>query len=223
MSKVDRAIILAAGRGHQLDGVNKVLIRHPKTGRTILDHAIDAFAGKSVTIVVGFRAIQIMELYPKLDYVLNPDWAVTGNAMSFGLALDERPTYAVSGDIFFDRPLIEDLDDLNSDLVLTELRENRSLTAIHCVLREDGAIAETYQGAVRDVRHPEAIGLFKISNPVLLDRWKKTSVRHGNLIVGQTLPCDGPGIASAPVGGHGFVEINTPSDYLRFLQRCHER
>ena len=81
MSKIARAIILAAGRGHQLDGVNKVLIRHPKTGRTILDHAIEAFAGKNVTVVVGFRAIQIMELYPQLDYVLNPEWAVTGNAM----------------------------------------------------------------------------------------------------------------------------------------------
>ena len=44
---VENAIILAAGRSLQLDGKNKVLIRHPKTRKTILDYAIDAFHGKN--------------------------------------------------------------------------------------------------------------------------------------------------------------------------------
>lgn len=219
MSGAERAIILAAGRGHQLDGYTKVLIRHPKTGKTILDHAIDAFAGKQITVVVGFRAVQIMEQYPQLDYVVNSDWALTNNAMSLGLALDDRPTYVVSGDVFFDRPLIERLDVASKDMVLTEARENRSLTAIHCMLREDGTVEETYQGPVRNVRHPEAIGLFKISDTELLQRWKKLCVRHGNLFVGQTLPCDGAPIMSVPVEDHSFVEINTPGDYLNFLER----
>src|SRR5690606_16619466 len=113
------------------------------------------------------------EQYPQLDYVVNYDWALTNNAMSLGLALDERPSYVVSGDVFFDRPLIEKLDAAPADLVLTEARENRTLTAIHCMLRENGTIEETYQGAVRNVRHPEAIGLFKVSNAELLERWKK--------------------------------------------------
>lgn len=220
MSGVERAIILAAGRGHQLDGYTKILIRHPKTGKTILDHAIEAFAGKQITVVVGFRAVQIMEQYPQLDYVVNYDWALTNNAMSLGLALDERPTYVVSGDVFFDRPLIEKLDAAPADLVLTEARENRTLTAIHCMLRDNGTVEETYQGAVRNVRHPEAIGMFKISNADLLERWKKLCIRHGNLFVGQTLPCDGAPVASVAVEDHPFVEINTPGDYLNFMERC---
>ncbi|MGP4690652.1 NTP transferase domain-containing protein [Agrobacterium cavarae] len=223
MSKVERAIILAAGKGHQLDGYTKVLIRHPKTGKTILDHAIEAFGEKQVTVVVGFRAVQIMEQYPQLDYVVNYDWALTNNAMSLGLALDERPAYVVSGDVFFDRPLIDMLDAAPDNLVLTEARENRTLTAIHCMLRDDATVEETYQGAVRNVRHPEAIGLFKISDSDLLQRWKKLCVRHGNLFVGQTLPCDGAPIFSAPVGDHPFVEINTPGDYLNFMERCRKQ
>jgi choline kinase len=161
MSIVNNAIILAAGRGHQLDGVNKVLIKHPKTGLTVLDHAIEAFGHKKITVVVGFRAIQIMEKYPQLNYVINYDWAVSNNAMSLGLALEDEPTYVISGDIFITPALIEELDNSSPDMVLTELRENRTLSAIHCILNESNAISETYQGAIKDVKHPEAIGILK--------------------------------------------------------------
>jgi hypothetical protein len=94
------------------------------------------------------------------------------------------------------------------------------LTAIHCILRDDNSIAEVYQGAVRDVRHPEAIGLFKISDTELLKKWKKLCIRHGNLFVAQALPCDIKPIDSVPVRDHTFVEINTPADYLRFMQEA---
>lgn len=219
MTEVNQAIVLAAGRGHQVDGMAKVLIRHPASGRSILDHAVAAFAGKRVVVVVGFRAIQIMESAPELDYVINRDWALTNNAMSLGLALNDEPTYVVSGDIFFDRELIEHLDAQGPNLVLTEARENRTLTAVHCVLRGDRSIAETYQGPIRDVGHPEAIGLFKVSDPDLLRRWKRFSIGHGNLFAGQTLPCDGAPVLSAERGDFRFYELNTPTDYLRLLER----
>ena len=48
MARVEQAIVLAAGRGNQVDGIAKSLIRHPVTGKTILQHAIEAFAGKKV-------------------------------------------------------------------------------------------------------------------------------------------------------------------------------
>lgn len=219
MSTVGHAIILAAGRGHQADGMAKVLIRHPATGRSILEHAVEAFAGKRITVVVGFRAIHVMEAAPKLNYVINNDWELTSNAMSLGLALDDEPTYVVSGDIFFGRDLIAHLDSLGPDLVLTEARENRSLTAVHCVVRDDQTVEGTYQGPIRSNAHPEAIGLFKISNPDLLRRWKRTCVAHGNLFVGQTLPCDMARILAVPRNEFEFTEINTPTDYLRLVER----
>ncbi len=219
MTAVQQAIVLAAGRGHQVDGMAKVLIRHPVSGKTILEHAIEAFAGKRVVVVVGFRAIHVMESAPQLHYVVNHDWALTNNAMSLGLALGDEPTYVVSGDIFFGRDLVAHLDSLGPDLVLTEARENRALTAVHCVLREDRSLAETYQGPIRNFAHPEAVGLFKISSADLLRRWKRVCLSHGNLFAGLALPCDGAPIASAPVGDFEFSEINTPADYLRLLER----
>jgi choline kinase len=219
MSAVGQAIILAAGRGNQLDGMSKVLIKHPRTGLSILAHAVNALAGKRVIVVVGFRAVQVMESAPQLEYVVNHDWSLTNNAMSLGLALNDEPTYVVSGDIFFERELIQRLDTEGPNLVLSDARENRTLAAVHCVLREDRSIAETYQGPIRDANHPEAIGLFKISDPELLRRWKRRCIAHGNLFVGQTLPCDGAPILATPRGEAEFHEINTPTDYLRLKER----
>jgi choline kinase len=216
----DRVIILAAGKSHQLDGISKALIRHPGTGRTVLDYAIQAFEGKRITVVVGFRAIHIMQNNPALHYVHNPDWALTNNAMSLGLALGDEPTYVVSGDIFIDRALIERLDRAAPDLALTSPREKRSLSAIHCVLGGEGVITETYQGPVRDMAHPESVGLFKISSPALLRTWQRRCLQHANLFAGQLLPCqDGP-IESVPLRDELFHEVNTPCDYLELLEAC---
>lgn len=219
MPRVAQAIVLAAGRGNQVDGLAKSLIRHPVTGKSILQHAIDAFAGKRVIAVVGYRAIQVMETHPQIDYVINHNWEITNNAMSVGLALEDVPTYVVSGDIFFDRPLIEFLDGEADNLALTENRENRPLSAIHCVTRADGSISATYQGPMQDPQHPEAIGLFKIADPQLLRKWQRLCLAHANMFGGQVLPCDGAPIMSVPRGQHAFDEINTPADYLRLKER----
>jgi len=216
---VARAIILAAGQGFSLDGVNKVLIRHPRSGRTVLEHALEAFAGKQVTVVVGFRAIEIMQYQPQLDYVINHDWAVTHNARSLGLALDERPCYVVSGDIFFEPALVRDLDAAPANLVLTDEAENRGPTAIHCVLSGGRRVSEMYPGLVRDPAHPQAVGLFKVSSAALLAEWKRRCMRHGNLFVGQLLPCDLDAVTAVSRRAHAFDEINTADDYLRLARR----
>ena len=221
MNAVERVIILAAGKSLQLDGISKVLIRHPADGRTILDWAIEAFAGKCITVVVGFRAIQIMQAYPNLNYIHNPEWALTNNAMSLGLALTEKPTYVVSGDIFIGRNLIERLDRAAPDLVLTSPREKRSLTAVHCVLDDLDRVIETYQGPVRDMVHPESVGLFKVSSPDVLRQWRRRCIEHSNLFAGQLLPCSPPCIHSVSLGNDDlFFEVNTPTDYIELIRSC---
>lgn len=218
MAAVKHAIILAAGKSLQMDGISKVLIRHPKDGRTILDHALEAFQGKRVTVVVGFRAIEIMQRYPSLNYAYNPEWALTNNAMSLALALDDTPTYVVSGDIFLSRELIERLDDAEPDLALTSMREKRDLSAIHCVLDANGHIEETYQGPMRSIEHPESAGLFKISTTTLLQDWKRRCLQHSNLFMGQLIPSPGQVKAINLLDSEPYFEINTPTDYLELMR-----
>lgn len=212
-----QVIILAAGKSLQLDGINKALLRHPVTGKTILDYAIEAFAGKKITVVVGFRAIQIMQAYPQVNFVYNPDWALTNNAMSLALALNEQPTYVLSGDIFLASELIRRLDKQVDDLVLTSAREKRSLTAIHCVLGLSQQVTETYQGPVRNMSHPESVGLFKISSPAVLREWQRRCFVHANLFAGQLLPCDLGVIEAVELRDEFYFEINTPTDYMQLI------
>lgn len=223
MAIPERVVILAAGKSLQLDGINKVLIRHPDDGRTILDYMIDAFDGKEITVVVGFNAIQIMQEYPQLNYVVNPNWALTNNAMSLGLALNDKASYIVPGDIFITKSLIERLDEEVPDIALTRMTENRVASSIHCIVDESGFVTEIYQGSVHSSAHPETTGIFKVSDASALRAWRKQCSLHANLFAGQLLPHTSIPIKSVDIQGDQIWEINTPVDYLNLIYHCKER
>jgi choline kinase len=217
-------IILAAGQGFLLDGMVKCLVRAPDDGRTLLERAVSAFDGHKITVVVGYRAVAVMEAFPHLAYVYNPDWATTNNSHSLGIALTEEPAYVLSSDLVFDPALIKAMDQAGPNLVLTELRENRVLTSVNCA-QESGCVRELYVGPLRVASDPEAIGIFKISDRRLLQQWKRNCLKHGNLFVGQNLPVATSGVEVCPfaLGQRAFYEINTPEDYLRVLQAHQQR
>lgn len=222
MKNVDHVIILAAGKSLQLDGICKVLIKHPVTGKTILDYVIDAFSGKKITVVIGFQAIQIMQAYPSLNFIYNPDWALTNNAMSLALALSDEPSYIVSGDIFLTSSLINRLETIDGNLILTSGREKRSLTAIHCVVNDQNCLLETYQGPLKSISHPESVGLFKISSPEVLREWRRKCLAHTNLFAGQLLPCDLTEVKSVSLMDDFYFEVNTPTDYMQLIKESQE-
>src|SRR3990167_4505263 len=179
-----RVIALAAGQGFQLDGLNKCLIRDPLDGRRIIDKIIRAFPNYPITIVVGYQAVRVMQDYPQLNYVYNQDWGMTNNSYSLGLALTDEPCYILSSDLIFEPELIMAMEKAPENIILTEQRENRTLTAINCIL--DGQrVIETYQGALRQQQDPEAIGIFKISNSKILHEWKQNCLQYRNLFIGQ--------------------------------------
>jgi len=214
-----RVIVLAAGQGFQLDGFNKLLIKDPRDGRTIMEKLEENFAGMSLTVVVGYRAIAVMHRYPHLDYVHNADWAVTNNAYSLALALDESPTYVVSCDLLFEPGLIERLQNGPDNAVLTQKRDSRTLSALNCDCEDDGTVRSIYQGPLRDAGDPEAIGVYKLSDRALLKEWRRRCFEYTNLFAGQNLPLDGASVHSIDVGGDRFEEVNTPDDYIRLLKK----
>jgi choline kinase len=214
-----RVIVLAAGQGFHIDGLNKCLIRDPLDGRRIIDKIIRAFPTYPITMVVGYQAVTLMQDYPQLNYIINQDWGMTNNSYSLGLALTDEPCYVLSSDLIFEPELILSMDQAADNVILTERRENRILTAINCVL-EGERVVETYQGVLRDTRHPEAVGIFKISDGALLRAWKKNCLQYRNLFIGQNLPLnpDEVSVLSFDKGDHRFFEVNTPFDYLRLLE-----
>jgi choline kinase len=216
---VESVIILAAGQSAESGGYPNILIQHPVTRKTVLDHALEAFKGKKITVVVGHKALQIIDKYPDLNYVLNHQWGITKNSYSLGLALSEEPTYVVSGDIFIGEKLIQRLESLEGDFALTEHRENRSISSINCILDSNGAISSTYQGPIQDSSHPEAIGLYRVSDPEVLSIWRSRCLRHNNLHAGQLLPADmGQVLARHIDKNEEFHEVNSAEDYLNLVK-----
>ena len=61
--------------------------------------------------------------------------------------------------------LINFLDKSGSDIVLTQNRENRTMSALNVSMDENQIIKEVYQGKLLDPSDPEALGIFKITSP----------------------------------------------------------
>ena len=212
-----RAIILAAGQGFQLDGLNKLLLRDPSSGERIIEQYMRQFKGMDITVVVGYKAIEVMQRFPTLDYVFNPDWKVTNNSYSLGLALSDEASIIASCDLFMDDAIVQKLVESGPNCILTDDSESRQLNSLNCSLAEDGRVTELYQGAVRSKGDPEAMGVFKISDRVLLAEWRRECMRHSNLFCGQNLRFDRYPLYAIDKGEHRFHEINTVADYMRVL------
>ena len=211
-------IILAAGQGFNLDGFHKLLLRDPQSGERIIDQYLRIYADTDITIVLGYKAIEVMQRYPDLNYIYNPDWKTTNNSYSLVLALNGEPCYVTSCDLFVDPEIIRMLKDAESDCILTENSENRQLNSLNCSIAQDRQIVEIYQGSVRSKKDPEAIGIYKITNKSLLSVWKKKCMQYGNLFAGQNLPFDVCNIYSVDKGKYRFHEVNTVMDYIRLIE-----
>jgi len=213
-----RVIILAAGQGFKLDGCNKILLKDPKTNKMIIDQYIEIFSEFDITVVVGYKAIEIIQVHPNLNYIYNDEWNISNNSYSLGLALDDRPCIVLSADLFFDGMLIERIVQSLPNCILTENRENRELNSLNCSINDENKIVEMYQGARHSSQDVEAIGIYKISDIDLLRNWKKNCFEHPNLFCGQNLKFDLADIFSIDLGNNRFEEVNNVIDYLRIIE-----
>lgn len=217
-----RVIVLAAGHGLGLDGYNKLLIKDPLNGKTVIENFREVFPSSQITVVVGYNAISIMNQYPELHYVYNESWSHTNNSYSLALALDDNPCFVVSSDIFIERATVERLQQAPADTVLTANRANRTLSSLNCIVAGE-KISEIYQGNLRDPSNPEAVGVYKISSVPVLRKWKERCMQYTNLFAGQNLPIDSEfPIYSTSLNNDRFREVNTPLDYIKMLEEWHQ-
>tara|TARA_Y100000768_G_C23961321_1_gene675538 strand:+ start:1291 stop:1959 length:669 start_codon:yes stop_codon:yes gene_type:complete len=213
-----RVIILAAGQAVQLDGYNKLLIKDPESGDSILDKYLKAFEGFDVTIVLGYRAINVMHEYPDLDYEYNSQWAVTNSSYSLSLTLNQEPCFVINGDFFIEPELVSAMQNSDPDLIATLPRESRASNALNVSI-DEGNVIDIYQGKLKQTSDPEAIGIYKITSREILKTWRYNCINHSDLYVGQNLISNSNhNLKSFDVSSFRVDEVNTPLDYLRILQ-----
>jgi len=213
-------IILAAGQAIQLDGYNKLLINDPVSNKNILENYLDVFQGFNAKVVLGYRAINVIHKYPNESYVFNKDWAITNSSYSLGLAIENinETHYIVSGDLIFDKELLLGLEDDRPNLVATRQNENRHEQSLNVVTDEFSQVKEIYKGRFKDVSHPEAVGIIKVSCPQILRTLKQNCLKNKNLFVGENLPLTAKSkFYSFGIDEFRFHEINTVNDYLNLI------
>lgn len=213
-----KTIVLAAGQGFNLDGFNKLLLINPKNGKPIIENYIEIFHKTDIKFVLGYKAIEVMQRYPDLNYIYNHDWKITGNSYSLFLANPSEECYVVSSDLFIEKRFIENLNNFNKNCVVTKNTDNRSSTALNCEVDGSDKVTSIYQGPIKREGDLESFGIFKIVDVELLKLWKRNCFENSNLYIGNNLPLNRSPVFSFSGDGYHLEEINTVMDYIRVLE-----
>lgn len=218
-SKEYEVIILAAGQGFQLDGFNKLLIKDPLTNKKIIDIYLDIFKDFKITVVVGYRAINVMHEYPKLNYVYNSSWATTNNSYSLGLALNNKPAIILSGDLIFDKKLINKFLALNDNIIVTKKNFNRKSNSINAISNNKNLIKKIYSGKIKNINHQESMGIFKIKSKEILKILKNKCLNNKKKFVAENLPLSEFNFANFDATNFRLDEINNPTDFIKIKKK----
>lgn len=213
-----KLIILAAGDSYELDGFNKLTIKHPKYNMSIIDIYQKIFNVKHIQVVVGFRAMNIMNDYPDFDYILNNKWQTTGSAYSLSLALDKNPSYIISSDFILNPQLDNIFNSDKQDIVYVKKSESKRLTSLKCKVNND-IIENIYRGKSKNMNDYEILGIFKITDPDILYNWKIKCINNPTMYAGETLIMDNFNLSYEILDEDLITEINTPLDYINFLNK----
>ena len=213
-----KLIILAAGDSYELDGFNKLTIKHPKYNMSIIDIYQKIFNVKHIQVVVGFRAMNIMNDYPDFDYILNNKWQTTGSAYSLSLALDKNPSYIISSDFILNPQLDNIFNSDKQDIVYVKKSESKRLTSLKCKVNND-IIENIYRGKSKNMNDYEILGIFKITDPDILYNWKIKCINNPTMYAGETLIMDNFNLSYEILDEDIITEINTPLDYINFLNK----
>lgn len=152
-------IILAAGEGSASFERNEQI---PKclevfNGYTTIDHALEFSKNNNneICLVGGFEILKIMKKYPSLRYFYNPDWAKTGNLLSFLIAIknlnsDLLITYS---DVIYDKSFLKKSISSNQislqyDSNWAYRYENRDKSSVEVLFYKDNQELGEFTGAL---------------------------------------------------------------------------
>lgn len=116
-----RIVILGAGRA-QRGGVPTAMLPTGQRGR-VIDWILGAFSvipGASICVVGGFRADTLHHEVPDIELVINPNWRVTGPAISLSYARlpEGAPLWVSYADVVFRDGTVRAIEQIDADIVL---------------------------------------------------------------------------------------------------------
>ena len=216
MSSANALLILSAGRGIGLDGFHKLNLVAPSTGETILERYRRQLS-KDTFIVVGYRAPELMSLYPKLQYSYNYRWFETGSAFSAAIGLKKVPVIVVPSDLFLDEAAAEAVRGAAGNVIFTSNTENRPSKAVN-ISTEGGAVTEIYSGPKRHGDDVEFKGIVRIEDLDLLTALAASCEANPSMAFSDCLAMHKEAFRAVDTGGL-VTEINAVEDYMEFFNK----
>jgi len=111
-----KIVILAAGIGSRLGNPYPKPLTRLNNGKTIMQQQIDNLSGyfdiNDIMVVVGFKKDLVMEEYPDLSFIYNPEFDRTNTSKSLLRALykcKEDNVLWLNGDVVFDANILKRL------------------------------------------------------------------------------------------------------------------
>lgn len=220
MNSADDLLILSAGRGIGLDGFHKLKLVAPSTGETILDRYRRQISA-NISIVIGYRAPELMSLYPNLHYFYNHNWFESGSAFSAAIGLRGVPVIVVPSDLFLDESAAEMLRSTTGNVIFTSDTENRKLNSINVSTRS-GAVSRIYTGPKRHGDDVEFKGIVRIESLELLNALVASCEDNPSMAFSECLEMHKEDFCAVDIGG-AVTEINTVEDYIDFFDKDMKR
>ena len=213
---INSLLILSAGRGIGLDGFHKLNIVSPSTGETILARYRRQLSD-DITVVVGYRAPELMSHNPNLTFVYNYRWFETGSAFSASLGLKKVPVVVVPSDLFLDEAAAMAIRSATGNVIFTSDTENRPVSAVN-VSVEGGLIADIYSGPKRRGSDLEFKGIIRIEDLSLLSALGASCEERGALALSDCLELHKESFRVVNIDGQ-ITEINTTEQYMEFYRK----
>ncbi len=125
------AHVVILGAGRPFTGESHSALRAVSRRGSVLDWLLAALAPlrAEVHFVGGYGIAEVMERFPRLRYVTNPDWRTTGSMRSLadvGLGSGDQDVYISYADILFRPDLVEALRTTPSDKVAIAVDSTRN-------------------------------------------------------------------------------------------------
>ena len=181
------ALILAAGRGTRMGGIDKPKCLLDIGGTTIINNQIKHFKNVGINkifIVTGYNS-ELLHSYLNHDFTFlhNTEYANTNNLYSVWTAKDslDDDFICVYGDLLFHKEILDNCIQNNSDICLVIEKNVRSETMK--VRIENNLIVEVNKNISEDLADGNFIGMAKFKKSVIPVLFNEISllVKNGNL------------------------------------------
>jgi L-glutamine-phosphate cytidylyltransferase len=220
-----KVVILAAGLGSRLDNSEN---HQPKTltklanGKSILEYQIEALAANSILpeqifVVVGYQKEAIIDAFPDLTFVYNPDFEKENTAKSLLRALTriEEDVLWLNGDVVFHPKVIGEIFRGNrTSMIVNTARVGEEEVKYRAT--EEGKILEVSKKVIEPQGEALGINFFKRAQlPLFRKNLEQCSLKdyfEKGIEVGIQ---QGQSVWAIPVEQDDCAEIDFPADLER--------